>query len=119
MGSIHSVKGETHTGTFVMETFWYAHSLEALRPWLSGDEAGGTAAVQRQQLRLKIHYVAMTRPYRTNKRAEWMEPLRLNRPQLGYPTDFVLSLILGLASLLRFAANSATTAFSSFSTSTR
>jgi hypothetical protein len=49
--------------------------------------------------------------YRTKKRAEWMEPLRPNRPQLGYPTDFVLSLVLGLASLLRFAANSATTAF--------
>jgi DNA helicase-2/ATP-dependent DNA helicase PcrA len=45
-----------------METFWYGHSLEALLPWLSGDESGGTAAVQRQQLRLKIHYVAMTRP---------------------------------------------------------
>jgi DNA helicase II / ATP-dependent DNA helicase PcrA len=62
VGSIHSVKGETHTGTLVMETFWYGHSLEALLPWLSGDESGGTAAVQRQQLRPKIHYVAMTRP---------------------------------------------------------
>jgi hypothetical protein len=36
VGSIHSVKGETHTGTLVMETFWYGDSLEALLPWLFG-----------------------------------------------------------------------------------
>ena len=48
-----------------------------------------------------------------------MDPLRPNRSQLGLPMDFVFGLVLGLALLLRFAANSATTAFSSFSTSTR
>jgi DNA helicase II / ATP-dependent DNA helicase PcrA len=62
VGSIHSVKGETHTATLVMETFWYEHNLKALLPWLSGDESGGTSEDGRQQLRLKIHYVAMTRP---------------------------------------------------------
>jgi hypothetical protein len=62
VGSIHSVKGETHTATLVMETFWYEHNLEALLPWLSGDESGGASVGGRQQLRLKIHYVAMTRP---------------------------------------------------------
>ena len=60
--TIHSVKGETHAATLVMETFWYEHNLKALLPWLSGDESGGTSEGGRQQLRLKIHYVAMTRP---------------------------------------------------------
>jgi DNA helicase-2/ATP-dependent DNA helicase PcrA len=36
--------------------------LEALLPWLCGDKSGGTSSGARQQNRLKIHYVAMTRP---------------------------------------------------------
>jgi hypothetical protein len=62
VGSIHSVKGETHTATLVMETFWHKHNLAALLPWLSGDKCGQAAEGVEQQLRLKIHYVAMTRP---------------------------------------------------------
>lgn len=62
VGSIHSVKGETHNSSLVMETFWYEHSLEALLPWLAGDQSGQPVTGERQKLRLKIHYVAMTRP---------------------------------------------------------
>lgn len=62
VGSIHSAKGETHTATLVLETFWFKHNLEELLPWLNGSNIGGGSATQRQKNRLKTHYVAMTRP---------------------------------------------------------
>jgi DNA helicase-2/ATP-dependent DNA helicase PcrA len=62
VGSIHSVKGETHTATLVMETFWQKHNLAALLPWLSGEKSGQASEGVQQQLRLKIHYVGLTRP---------------------------------------------------------
>jgi DNA helicase II / ATP-dependent DNA helicase PcrA len=61
IGSIHAAKGETHTATLVLETFWHKHSLRELIPWLSGDKTGQTGKPQ-LDLRLKVHYVAMTRP---------------------------------------------------------
>jgi hypothetical protein len=64
VGSIHSVKGETHTATLVLETFYYAHHLKSLKPWLLGNRSGGAGATAAQQARLKLHYVAMTRPAR-------------------------------------------------------
>jgi DNA helicase II / ATP-dependent DNA helicase PcrA len=62
LGSIHSVKGETHTATLVLETFWHNHNLEKLLPWLRGKKVGGAGAGQRDTNRLKLHFVAMTRP---------------------------------------------------------
>ncbi len=62
VGSIHSVKGETHTATLVLETFWQKHNLAECVPWLLGDKCGQETVGVQQQLRLKIHYVAMTRP---------------------------------------------------------
>lgn len=62
VGSVHSMKGETHTATLVLETFWYEYNLQSLQEWLCGDKNGGTGEGQRIQNRLKIHYVAMTRP---------------------------------------------------------
>ena len=63
VGSIHSVKGETHTATLVLETFWNGYSLEKLKPWITGEKKGwATSDGVRQRDRLKIHYVAMTRP---------------------------------------------------------
>ena len=66
VGSIHSVKGTTNTATLVLETFWQGkngrHNLELLSPWLSKEKAGGTNEGAQQAARLKIHYVAMTRP---------------------------------------------------------
>jgi hypothetical protein len=62
IGSIHSVKGETHTATLVLETFWYKHNLEELLQWLDGRNSGAGANGVRQKERLRPHYVAMTRP---------------------------------------------------------
>lgn len=62
VGSIHSVKGETHTATLVLETYWYEHNLAALVSWLRGDKQGGGGVGVRDSLRLRVHYVAMTRP---------------------------------------------------------
>lgn len=62
LGSIHSVKGETHTATLILETFWYAHNLSSIRDWLLGTRSGGDGASEREISRLKLHYVAMTRP---------------------------------------------------------
>lgn len=63
VGSIHSVKGQTHTATLVLETFWNGHNLEKLLPWISGKSTGWKKKDgSRQKSRLKSHYVAMTRP---------------------------------------------------------
>lgn len=56
------MKGETHTATLVLETFWFQHNLASLRPWLEGRKIGGNSAGPRERTRLKLHYVAMTRP---------------------------------------------------------
>lgn len=62
LGSIHSVKGETHNATLVMESFYKKHYLKTLLPWLLGTSSGGgTEGVERRQA-LRLHYVAMTRP---------------------------------------------------------
>lgn len=62
LGSIHSVKGETHTATLVMETFYHKHYLKMLLPWLLGDSCGGTKQGVQKLKALRLHYVAMTRP---------------------------------------------------------
>jgi len=62
--SIHSVKGETHTATLVLETFYYAHHLKELKPWLLGQSQGGNGRSDRIKQRLRLHYVAMTRAAR-------------------------------------------------------
>ena len=61
VGSIHSVKGETHTATLVLDTFFHDHHLNALRPWLLGEKIGQGTEGTRMQSRLKQHYVAFTR----------------------------------------------------------
>jgi DNA helicase-2/ATP-dependent DNA helicase PcrA len=62
LGSIHSVKGETHTATLVLDTFYKKHHLSELKPWLLGAKSGGTSGSALLQSRLRLHYVAMTRP---------------------------------------------------------
>ena len=64
LGSIHSVKGETHTATLVLESFNRTHHLKALKGWLLGTKAGGENENPTTRRRLKLHYVAMTRPSR-------------------------------------------------------
>ena len=61
-GSIHSVKGETHTATLVLETFYRAHHLKTLKPWILGSRSGKGREGVVNLSRLKQHYVAMTRP---------------------------------------------------------
>lgn len=64
VGSIHSAKGETHTATLVLETFYRDHHLRRLKPWLLGAERGSgrRANSSLASVGLKQHYVAMTRP---------------------------------------------------------
>lgn len=60
LGSIHSVKGETHTATLVLETFDRAHHLNKIAPRFQGNSKGKVD--ESMEKRLKLHYVAMTRP---------------------------------------------------------
>jgi DNA helicase-2/ATP-dependent DNA helicase PcrA len=62
LGSIHSVKGETHTATLVLDSFHRTYHLEKLKPWLLRQENGGSSQDSVTQGRLRLHYVAMTRP---------------------------------------------------------
>ncbi|MFI0794103.1 UvrD-helicase domain-containing protein [Micromonospora rubida] len=63
LNSIHAVKGQTHVATLVLETFNYGHVLKALMPWIKGDRSGGgTNTGVRDSKRLRLAYVAMTRP---------------------------------------------------------
>jgi hypothetical protein len=62
VGSIHSVKGETHTATLVLDTFYKKFNLDSLRPWLLGQKSGKGKEGSENQSRLKQHYVAMTCP---------------------------------------------------------
>ena len=62
MGSIHSVKGDEHTATLVLETFWNMHNLEDIFKWfMNGNNAKDCSGVQRS-VRMKLHFVAMSRP---------------------------------------------------------
>lgn len=63
VGSIHSVKGQTHTATLVLETFNRTHHLQQLVDWLIGKRVGRRKGSNDAELqRLRMHYVAMTRP---------------------------------------------------------
>jgi hypothetical protein len=80
MGSIHAAKGETHTATLVLETFFRTHHLKAMKPWLLGGRIGGDGLTATEQSRLKLHYVAMTRPARLlclALRQDSLEPLEI------------------------------------------
>jgi hypothetical protein len=62
VGSIHSIKGETHTATLICDTYYRAHHVRSLKGWLLGQKAGGRTENETNQSRLKQFYVAMTRP---------------------------------------------------------
>lgn len=69
LGSIHSVKGKSLTATLVLDSFFKKHHLIELKPWLLGERSGGKdkkkgLVWEGPELlsRLKLHYVAMTRP---------------------------------------------------------
>ena len=62
LGSIHSVKGQTHLATLLLNTYWYGPSARHMMPWLLGQRVNGNNAGTRDSQRLLSTYVAMTRP---------------------------------------------------------
>ena len=62
LGSIHSVKGQTHLATLLLSTFWHDHSAKQMMPWLVGKKSNGKKAGKRDYQRLLHTYVAITRP---------------------------------------------------------
>lgn len=62
LGSIHSVKGQTHLATMILDTYWYDHSSRCMLPWLIGTKVNECKAGIRDRKRLLQTYVAMTRP---------------------------------------------------------
>jgi len=62
LGSIHSVKGQTHLATLLLSTYWNAHSSRRILPWLLGDSQNGSGVKAQDRTRLLQSYVAMTRP---------------------------------------------------------
>lgn len=62
VGSIHSVKGETHLATLVFDTHYKGSHLTRIKPWLTGDKSGLTGGKPELRKSLKQHYVAVTRP---------------------------------------------------------
>lgn len=61
VGSIHSVKGDEHTATLVLETFWNKHNMKDIFDWITGNKTGSQCTGKQKPSRLKLHYVAMTR----------------------------------------------------------
>lgn len=63
VGTIHSAKGQTHTATLVLETYFHEHDLSDLISWLSGEQRGWKKANRKRRgERLRLIYTAMTRP---------------------------------------------------------
>lgn len=59
IGSIHSVKGQTHLATLVLETFFHEHNMQSILPYLC--KMAGKKKGEWIKKRLKCQYVAMTR----------------------------------------------------------
>lgn len=63
VGTIHSAKGQTHTATLVVETFFKKHDLTDLLDWLVGSKCGAKHNEGIERLdRMRLVYTAMTRP---------------------------------------------------------
>jgi len=62
IGTVHSVKGETHTATLYLETFNYALDSERLLPFCLGKYPANDAKKTRHRVNLKIAHVAFSRP---------------------------------------------------------
>lgn len=58
--TVHGVKGQTHTATLYLETFYYQKSVESIIQYFCGERKKNLGA--RGEKYLKIAYVAMTRP---------------------------------------------------------
>jgi len=66
VATIHAVKGQTHTGTLYVETFYYNYDFEKLLPLFYVNSSEPTANKCRTQSRtiqaMKMAYVGMSRP---------------------------------------------------------
>ena len=62
LGSVHSMKGQTHLATLLLSTYWHDHSAKRILPWLLGQKVNLNGAGTRDRARLQQTYVAMTRP---------------------------------------------------------
>jgi hypothetical protein len=62
LGSVHSVKGQTHLATLLLSTYWYKHSSKQILPWLLGEKINLNDAGVQDRARLHQTYVAMSRP---------------------------------------------------------
>lgn len=62
LGSVHSMKGQTHLATLLLNTYWHDHSSKKIFPWLLGERTNLNGAKERDRTRLLQTYVAMTRP---------------------------------------------------------
>jgi len=58
--SVHSVKGETHTATLYLETFYNKYDIQSIIEYMKGNHTPPRS--QTLQSALKIAYVGMTRP---------------------------------------------------------
>tara|TARA_B100000700_G_scaffold326219_1_gene437100 strand:- start:10867 stop:12459 length:1593 start_codon:yes stop_codon:yes gene_type:complete len=62
IGSVHSMKGQTHLATLLLSTYWHDHSTKRMLPWLLGKKINLNGARDRDRIRLLQTYVALTRP---------------------------------------------------------
>ncbi|MBO6574014.1 MAG: UvrD-helicase domain-containing protein [Rhodothermales bacterium] len=62
LGSVHSVKGQTHLATLLLNTYRNGHSAKRMLPWLLGEKVNLAGAGVQDRARLQLTYVAMTRP---------------------------------------------------------
>lgn len=60
VASIHSVKGETHTATLYLETFYFEYDIKRIIAYLKGNHTNTNRSRMIQNL--KMAYVGMTRP---------------------------------------------------------
>jgi len=62
VGTVHSVKGETHTATLYLETFIYDLDSKRLLPFLKGKYPKRESEKARHKENLKVAHVAFSRP---------------------------------------------------------
>jgi DNA helicase-2/ATP-dependent DNA helicase PcrA len=62
VGTVHSVKGETHTATLYLETYYKKTDSQRLLPFLKGDYPPKLVSKAEHIENLKIAHVAMSRP---------------------------------------------------------
>ncbi len=62
VGTVHSVKGQTHTATLFLECFSYDFNGNQLIDYLTGEKVYSSKDGKNKKCALKVAYVAMSRP---------------------------------------------------------